>query len=144
MERFAAAAGIKFVHVPYPGLAPAMRDLLAGHIEAIFDTPGNALPHVASGGVKVLAVTGEADPRTAERAGDRRNPARHRPHRLVRGGRAAEDAGGNRHAAVTGDRRMMKQPDVAKRIAEFTVTAVGGSPAETAALIKRESELTAP
>ena len=58
MERFAAAAGIRFVHVPYPGLAPAMRDLLAGHIDAIFDTPGNALPHVASGGVKALAVTG--------------------------------------------------------------------------------------
>src|SRR6185503_9253570 len=29
MERFAAAAGIRFVHVPYLGLAPAMRDLLA-------------------------------------------------------------------------------------------------------------------
>ena len=58
MERFAAAAGIKFIHVPYPGLAPAMRDLLAGHIEAIFDTPGNMLPHVASGGVRALAVTG--------------------------------------------------------------------------------------
>jgi tripartite-type tricarboxylate transporter receptor subunit TctC len=58
MERFAAAAGIKFVHVPYPGLAPAMRDLLAGHIEAIFDTPGNVLPHVANGGVRAIAVTG--------------------------------------------------------------------------------------
>src|SRR5262245_42886733 len=49
MERFAAAAGTRFVHVPYPGLAPAMRDLLAGHIDAIFDTPGNVLPHAASG-----------------------------------------------------------------------------------------------
>ena len=34
----------------------------------------------------------------------------------------------------------MKQPDGAKRIAEFRVTAVGGSPAETGALMKREAE----
>jgi len=57
MERFAAAAGIKLIHVPYPGLAPAMRDLLAGHIDAIFDTPGNTMPHLASGGVKALATS---------------------------------------------------------------------------------------
>jgi hypothetical protein len=37
--------------------------------------------------------------------------------------------------------RLALLPEVAKRIAEFTVTAVGSSPAETAALIKRESEL---
>ena len=39
------------------------------------------------------------------------------------------------------DAEAMKQPDVAKRIADFNVTAVGYSPAETAALIKKESEL---
>jgi tripartite-type tricarboxylate transporter receptor subunit TctC len=142
MERFAAAAGIKFVHVPYPGLAPAMRDLIAGHIDAIFDTPGNVLPHVASGGVRALAVTGP-----------KRIPE------LPKVPAIAESLPGIVHTdwfAVVAPPKTpaeiatrlsqqiaetMKQPDVAKRIADFTVTAVGGSPAETAALIKRESEL---
>ena len=142
MERFAAAAGVKFVHVPYPGLAPAMRDLLAGHIEAIFNTPGNVLPHVASGGVKVLAVTGP-----------KRIPE------LPKVPAITESLPGIVHTdwfAVVAPPKTpsalatrlsqeiaetMKQPDVAKRIAEFTVTAVGGSPAETAALIERKSEL---
>ena len=142
MERFSAAAGIRFVHVPYPGLAPAMRDLLAGHIDAIFDTPGNVLPHIASGGVKALAVT------SAQRTPELPNvPA------------IAETLPGIIHTdwfAVVAPPKTpadiatqlskeiaetMKLPDVAKRIAEFTVTAVGNSPAETAALIKRESEL---
>jgi tripartite-type tricarboxylate transporter receptor subunit TctC len=141
MERFAAAAGIKFVHVPYPGLAPAMRDLLAGHIDAIFDTPGNTLPHIASGGVKALAVTG------AQRVPELPNvPA------------IAETLPGIVHTdwfAVVAPPKTppeiatrlsqaiaetMKLPDVAKRITDFNVTAVGSSPAETAALIKRESE----
>jgi tripartite-type tricarboxylate transporter receptor subunit TctC len=142
MERFAAAAGVKFIHVPYPGLAPAMRDLLAGHIDAIFDTPGNVLPHIASGGVKPLAMTG------AKRIPELPNvPA------------IAEGLPGVVHTdwfAVVAPPKTpaplaarlsqeiaeaMKMPDVAKRISEFTVTTVGGSPADTAALIKRESEL---
>jgi tripartite-type tricarboxylate transporter receptor subunit TctC len=142
MERLSAAAGIRFVHVPYPGLAPAMRDLLAGHIDAIFDTPGNVLPHIANGGVKALAVTG------AKRTPELPNvPA------------IAETLPGIVHTdwfAVVAPPKtppdiatrlsrdiaeVIKLPDVAKRIADFTVTAVGNSPAETAALIKRESEL---
>jgi tripartite-type tricarboxylate transporter receptor subunit TctC len=141
MERFSAAAGIRFVHVPYPGLAPAMRDLLAGHIDAIFDTPGNVLPHIASGGVKALAVTGAK--RTPE---------------LPDVPAIAETLPGIVHTdwfAVVAPPKtpseiatrlsqdiaeVMRLPDVTKRIAQFTVTAVGNSPAETAALIKRDSE----
>jgi tripartite-type tricarboxylate transporter receptor subunit TctC len=141
MERFAAAAGIKFVHVPYPGLAPAMRDLIAGHIDAIFDTPGNVLPHVASGGVKALAVTGPKRipelpnvPAIAESLPGIVHtdwfavvaPPKTPPEIATRLSQAIAEA--------------MKLPDVAKRIADFNVTAVGNSPAETAALIKRESE----
>jgi tripartite-type tricarboxylate transporter receptor subunit TctC len=141
MERFAAAAGIRFVHVPYPGLAPAMRDLLAGHIDAIFDTPGNTLPHAASGGVKALAVTGEqripelpdAPPIAATLPGIVHTdwfavvaPPKTPPEIAARLSQAIAEA--------------MKLPDVAKRIAEFNVTAIGNSPAETGALMKREAE----
>ena len=142
MERFAAAAGIKFVHVPYPGLAPAMRDLLAGHIDAIFDTPGNvAAAHRQRRREGAGGDRHKAHPRTAERAGDRRDAARHRPHRLVRRGGAAEDAARDRDAAVAGDRRGDEAAGRGQADRRIHRHAVGGSPAETGALIKRESEL---
>jgi len=58
MEKLSRAAGIRFVHVPYPGLTPALNDLLGGHVDVMFDTPGNILGHVREGKVKLLAVTG--------------------------------------------------------------------------------------
>jgi tripartite-type tricarboxylate transporter receptor subunit TctC len=141
MERMAAAAGIKFVHVPYPGLAPAMRDLLAGHIDAIFDTPGNTLPHIASGGIRALAVTSEKRipelpkvPAVAEALPG----IVHTDWFAVVAPPKTPPAIATRLSQAIAE--TMKLPDVAKRVAEFTVTAVGGSPAETAALIKRESE----
>ena len=52
------AAKIDFVHVPYKGLAPAMTDLLGGHVDMMFDNLTNALPQVRDGKVKALAVAG--------------------------------------------------------------------------------------
>ena len=49
-------AGISMVHVPYKGLAPALADVLAGHIDMLFDNIGNTLPHIKSGKVKGIAV----------------------------------------------------------------------------------------
>ena len=90
---FAAAAGIKLdprpLSRPRAGDARPARRPYRGNLRYA----RKRLPHIASGGVKVLAVTGpKRDPRAAERAGDCREPAGHRPHRLVRRGGAAEDA----------------------------------------------------
>jgi tripartite-type tricarboxylate transporter receptor subunit TctC len=141
MERFAAAAGIRFVHVPYPGLAPAMRDLLAGHIEAIFDTPGNTLPHIASGGVKALAVTGAQripELPNAPAIADTLPGIVHTDwFAVVAPPKTPSDVAARLSQAIAD---AMKLPDVAKRIADFNVTMVGNSPAETAALIKQEAE----
>ena len=49
-------AGVLLVHVPYKGLAPALTDVLAGHIDMLFDNIGNTLPHIKSGKVKGIAV----------------------------------------------------------------------------------------
>ena len=49
-------AGVSMVHVPYKGLAPALADVLAGHIDMLFDNIGNTLPHIKSGKVKGIAV----------------------------------------------------------------------------------------
>jgi tripartite-type tricarboxylate transporter receptor subunit TctC len=141
MERLAAAAGIKFVHVPYPGLAPAMRDLLAGHIEAIFDTPGNVLPHIASGGIRALAVTSAKRipelPKAPAIAETLPGIVHTDWFAVVAPPKTPPEIAARLSQAIA---ETMKLPDVAKRVAGFTVTAVAGSPAETAALIKRESE----
>jgi tripartite-type tricarboxylate transporter receptor subunit TctC len=50
----------QFVLVPYRGNAPAMQDLVAGHIDLIFyDTPGSSLPLVRAGSIKAYAVTSD-------------------------------------------------------------------------------------
>ncbi len=51
-------AGIETVHVPYKGGAPALQDLLGGHVASYYSTPATAAPHIASGKLIPLASTG--------------------------------------------------------------------------------------
>jgi tripartite-type tricarboxylate transporter receptor subunit TctC len=57
MESLKLAAGIDVVHVPYRGAAPAMADLSAGQVQAMFTSTASAAPMIASGKVRPLAVT---------------------------------------------------------------------------------------
>jgi tripartite-type tricarboxylate transporter receptor subunit TctC len=57
-ELFKAMAGVDLTHVTYKGAAPAELDLMAGRIEMMFDNIVPALPHVKSGKLRALAVTG--------------------------------------------------------------------------------------
>ena len=56
-ELFKQMAGIDIVHVPYKGAAPAMNDLIGGHIPIMFDTLPTVLPAATAGNIRVLAVT---------------------------------------------------------------------------------------
>ena len=56
-ELFNTMAGVKMVHIPYKGAAPAMADLLAGQVQLMFDNLANALPNVKAGKLRALAVT---------------------------------------------------------------------------------------
>jgi tripartite-type tricarboxylate transporter receptor subunit TctC len=49
--------GIDMVHVPYKGAAPALIDLLGGHVPIGLTAPTTAVPHIKSGRLRALAVT---------------------------------------------------------------------------------------
>jgi tripartite-type tricarboxylate transporter receptor subunit TctC len=57
-ELLKSLTGIDIVHVPYKGSAPALNDLVAGQVSLMFDLVLTAAPHVKSGAVRGLAVTG--------------------------------------------------------------------------------------
>ena len=57
-ELFRYMTKIDYLHVPYRGGAPAMTDLLGGQINILFESLGTAHPHLKSGKVRALAVTG--------------------------------------------------------------------------------------
>jgi tripartite-type tricarboxylate transporter receptor subunit TctC len=62
-ELFKSLTGITATHVPYKGLAPALNDVVAGHVSLMFGDFGTALPLVRSGKLRALGVS------TAQRVG---------------------------------------------------------------------------
>jgi tripartite-type tricarboxylate transporter receptor subunit TctC len=63
-ELFKSMAKVDILHVPYKGSAPMITDMMGGHVEMGFDSIATSLPHIQSGKLRGLAVTG-----------DRRSPA---------------------------------------------------------------------
>ena len=63
LELLQSAAGVKFLHVPYRGAAPALTDLLGGQVQAFFGDVPVLMPQIEAGKVKPLAA-----------ASDQRNP----------------------------------------------------------------------
>jgi tripartite-type tricarboxylate transporter receptor subunit TctC len=60
MELFSHQLDLSLIHVPYRGIAPAFTDLLGGQTQAMFPGLAAAMPHIRSGRVVPLAVTGLA------------------------------------------------------------------------------------
>jgi tripartite-type tricarboxylate transporter receptor subunit TctC len=56
-ELFASMAGIKLTFVPYRGSAPAIADVVAGHVDLMFDTTQSVLPQLADNRLRALAIT---------------------------------------------------------------------------------------
>ena len=56
-ELFKKMAGVDLLHVPYRGGGPALTDLLAGHVQVMFDTAITSMAHVRAGELNALGVT---------------------------------------------------------------------------------------
>ena len=53
----AQAMGVKVDHIPYRGAAPALQDIIGGHVDLFFATPQQVVNQVASGQVKAFGIT---------------------------------------------------------------------------------------
>jgi tripartite-type tricarboxylate transporter receptor subunit TctC len=63
LELYQSAAGVKFVHVPYRGAAPALTDLLGGQVQVFAADAPVLMPHIKGGKVKPLgAASGRRNP----------------------------------------------------------------------------------
>ena len=57
-ELFKSITGVKLTHVPYRGSAAAHIDMISGRVHVLFDTLTASLPHIRTGALRALAVTG--------------------------------------------------------------------------------------
>ena len=141
MELLKTLAGIRLVHVPYKGLAPALTDLLAGHVDMMFDNLGNALGPVTGGRLKALAVGARTRipalpdvPAMAELFPGFLSTTW---FAIVAPPKTPPEIAAKLSSTISG---ILAQPDVARRFADLSSTPVGSTPEETAAFIKEEQE----
>ncbi len=64
-ELFKYTAGLEITHIPYKGAAPALNDLLGGHIPMMFDSLPGVIGHIESGRLRALAVTSKTRAKAA-------------------------------------------------------------------------------
>ena len=56
-ELFESQTGVDMLHVPYRGAAPAINDVISGHVPLMFSSLGTSLAHIRSGALRAIALT---------------------------------------------------------------------------------------
>ena len=139
-ELFKTEAKVDITHVPYKGAAPALTDVMAGHVHMMFATAASVVPHIRSGKVRALAVTPIRrtavfpDLATIDELGLKGFDAT-TWHGLVAPAKTPKDVIAKLHRATV---EALKDPAVRKSLTDLGVDIVGNTPEEFAAYIKAE------
>ena len=138
-ELLNAMGGIKMQHVPYKGDAPSIIDVMSGQVQVALPTTVAGLPHVRSGKLRAIAVTGT---KRLDSMPDLPTVAETLP------GYEAVSWGGVMVAAGTPPEiiarlnteinRIIKMPDVAEKLQNLGAIIVGSTPAEFDTYVKSE------
>jgi tripartite-type tricarboxylate transporter receptor subunit TctC len=134
----------KMVHVPNKGAGPAVSDLLGGHVGIMFSVPTSVAPHIRTGKLRALAVSGANReeslpevPTMTEAGFSDFGEAREWYGFLVPAGTPAE-AIAKLNAALL---RALNEPDVHKRLHPLAQKPVPGTPADFDAYIRAQHAL---
>jgi tripartite-type tricarboxylate transporter receptor subunit TctC len=139
-ELFKAEAGIDIVHVPYKGAAPALQDVIAGHVQMMFATASSVVAHIQDGKVRPLAVATLKrtavlpDIPTMDELGLRNFDAT-TWHGLVAPAHTPKDVVATVNRALVSS---LDDPGVKKSLGDLGVDIMGGTPDDFAAYIKSE------
>jgi tripartite-type tricarboxylate transporter receptor subunit TctC len=140
-EMFRDAAKIEITHVPYKGGSPAATDLMAGHLNMMFEMGYAALPSIQSGRVRPIAVTSLErlavlpDVPTMSELGIQGYESYNWQGIVVPAGTPAPIIAKLNQAF----NEILKDPDVAKAISSAGSQAVGGTPEAFGAFIASET-----
>ena len=142
-ELFKSLTNTDMVHVPYRGSGPALNDVIAGQVNAQFDNLPSSMPHIQAGKLRALAI--EAPKRLPSlpdvpNFGEAGLPQMDNMawYGLVAPAGTPQAVVDRIHAAAV---KVLKDPKIAQRLADGGSLVDGSTPAEYAALIKRELEL---
>lgn len=142
VELFKHLNGVDMVHVPYKGAAPEVVDLMGGQLHAAFVDVTSASPHLKSGKIKVLAVTG----------GSRVSIAPEAPTLKELGQNGFEANGwfafflpANTPKPVVDEyaqevMRIVKTPEMIERLQSMSLRPGGTTPEETAQIMMRDGK----
>ena len=137
---YESMAGVRMVHVPYKGVAPALVDLMSGEVQLMFGTLVAILPHIKAGRLRALAVTGRT-----------RSALLPEVPTLAESGLPGYEAGswygilapagtpGAIVARLNAEiNAAIRQPEVRERLAAEGAEVLGGTPGDFASHIKAE------
>jgi tripartite-type tricarboxylate transporter receptor subunit TctC len=140
---FEARAGIEMVHVPYRGAAPALNDIVAGHVDMMFDTIVTSLPLHRGGKARILAVANDERsralpdlPTIAEQALPGFRSASWFAAAAPPGTPAAIADKVSRDIA-----ELIRKPEVEARLRELQLDPVGSAPAQAVRFFAEETAL---
>jgi tripartite-type tricarboxylate transporter receptor subunit TctC len=141
LELFRLTTGIEIVHVPYKGGAPALTDLLGGHIPAMFDNMSTQLSVMKAGRSRALAVTSPKRSAHLPDVPTMREAGVPIEVTVWYGICAPAAVPKPLLAKLNGDvNRVLTAPDTQRRLLEVGVDAAPSTPQQFAAFIKSETD----